>query len=90
MVMVISKENKEFIDSLIDYYINESEAYTQFLKILFQRLNLFQIQRLVSLQDIIFRIFTGISKSATNSKPEDMRIQRNNKKTSSLDKKGNN
>ena len=27
--MAISKENKEFIDSLIDYYINESEAYTQ-------------------------------------------------------------
>ena len=27
--MGISKENKEFIDSLIDYYINESEAYRQ-------------------------------------------------------------
>ncbi|GBL42113.1 hypothetical protein LBMAG54_06930 [Nitrosopumilaceae archaeon] len=27
--MVISKENKDFIDSLIDYYISESESYRQ-------------------------------------------------------------
>jgi len=27
--MVISKENKEFIESLIDYYIDESESYKQ-------------------------------------------------------------
>ena len=27
--MTISKENKDFIDSLIDYYINESESYRQ-------------------------------------------------------------
>lgn len=27
--MAISKENKEFIDSLIDYYINESQSYLQ-------------------------------------------------------------
>ena len=27
--MVISKENKDFIDSLIDYYISESESYKQ-------------------------------------------------------------
>jgi len=27
--MVISKENKEFIDSLIDYYISESQSYRQ-------------------------------------------------------------
>ena len=27
--MVISKENKEFIDSLIEYYITESESYRQ-------------------------------------------------------------
>jgi len=27
--MTISKENKDFIDSLIDYYISESEAYRQ-------------------------------------------------------------
>ena len=27
--MAISKENKEFIDSLIDYYIRESESYRQ-------------------------------------------------------------
>jgi hypothetical protein len=27
--MVISKENRDFIDSLIDYYINESESYKQ-------------------------------------------------------------
>ena len=27
--MAISKENKDFIESLIDYYISESEAYKQ-------------------------------------------------------------
>ena len=27
--MAISKENKEFIDSLIDYYISESQSYLQ-------------------------------------------------------------
>ena len=27
--MVISKENKDFINSLIDYYISESESYIQ-------------------------------------------------------------
>ncbi len=27
--MVISKENREFIDSLIDYYISESQSYKQ-------------------------------------------------------------
>jgi hypothetical protein len=27
--MTISKENRDFIDSLIDYYISESEAYRQ-------------------------------------------------------------
>jgi hypothetical protein len=27
--MVITKENKEFIDSLIDYYISESQSYRQ-------------------------------------------------------------
>ena len=27
--MTISKENKDFIDNLIDYYISESEAYRQ-------------------------------------------------------------
>ena len=27
--MTISKENKEFIDSLIDYYISESQSYRQ-------------------------------------------------------------
>jgi hypothetical protein len=27
--MVISKENKDFIDSLVDYYISESESYKQ-------------------------------------------------------------
>ena len=27
--MGISKENREFINSLIDYYINESQAYRQ-------------------------------------------------------------
>lgn len=27
--MAITKENKDFIDTLIDYYINESESYRQ-------------------------------------------------------------
>ena len=27
--MAISKENKDFIDSLVDYYISESESYRQ-------------------------------------------------------------
>jgi len=27
--MTISKENRDFIDSLIDYYINESDSYRQ-------------------------------------------------------------
>jgi len=27
--MVISKENKDFVNSLIDYYISESESYRQ-------------------------------------------------------------
>lgn len=27
--MTISKENKEFIDNLIDYYISESQSYKQ-------------------------------------------------------------
>ena len=27
--MAITKENKEFIDSLIDYYISESQSYRQ-------------------------------------------------------------
>ncbi len=27
--MAISKENKDFIDSLIDYYISEAESYKQ-------------------------------------------------------------
>ncbi len=27
--MAISKENRDFIDSLIDYYISESESYRQ-------------------------------------------------------------
>ena len=27
--MVISKENREFIDSLMDYYISESQSYRQ-------------------------------------------------------------
>lgn len=30
--MTISKENKEFIDSLIDYYIDESQSYKQIAK----------------------------------------------------------
>ena len=49
--MAISKENKDFIDSLIDYYISESEAYTQIAE------NFVPIVE--SIPDTAFGIITG-------------------------------
>jgi hypothetical protein len=67
--MTISKENKEFIDSLIDYYISESEAYRQIADHYWL---------------CIFRIFTGISKPTTNTQFGGYaRIQPDNKRKGS-------
>lgn len=50
-VMVISKENKDFIDSLIDYYINESESYRQIAENF--------VPEVESVPDTAFGIITG-------------------------------
>ena len=49
--MAISKENKDFIDSLIDYYINESESYRQIAENF--------IPEIESVPDTAFGIITG-------------------------------
>ena len=49
--MVISKENKEFIDSLIDYYISESESYKQIAENF--------VPEIESIPDTAFGIITG-------------------------------
>jgi len=49
--MVISKENKEFIDSLIDYYISESESYRQIAENF--------VPEIESIPDTAFGIITG-------------------------------
>ena len=49
--MAISKENKDFIDSLIDYYISESEAYKQIAENF--------IPEVESVPDTAFGIITG-------------------------------
>ena len=49
--MAISKENKDFIDSLIDYYISESEAYKQIAENF--------IPEVESVSDTAFGIITG-------------------------------
>jgi hypothetical protein len=49
--MAISKENKDFIDSLIDYYISESESYTQIARNFFPEVE--------SIPDTAFGIITG-------------------------------
>jgi hypothetical protein len=50
-VMVISKENKDFIDSLIDYYISESESYRQIAENF--------VPEVESVSDTAFGIITG-------------------------------
>lgn len=49
--MVISKENKDFINSLIDYYISESESYKQIAENF--------IPEIESIPDTAFGIITG-------------------------------
>jgi len=49
--MAISKENKDFIDSLIDYYISESEAYRQIAENF--------VPEVGSVSDTAFGIITG-------------------------------
>jgi len=50
-VMSISKENKDFIDSLIDYYISESESYRQIAENF--------VPEIESVPDTAFGIITG-------------------------------
>ncbi len=49
--MVISKENKDFIDSLIDYYISESKSYRQIAENF--------VPEIESVPDTAFGIITG-------------------------------
>ena len=49
--MTISKENKEFINSLIEYYISESESYTQIAENF--------LPAVKSIPDTAFGIITG-------------------------------
>ena len=49
--MTISKENKEFIESLIEYYINESESYKQIAENF--------LPEVESIPDTAFGIITG-------------------------------
>jgi len=49
--MAISKENKEFIENLIEYYINESESYKQIAENFFPEVE--------SIPDTAFGIITG-------------------------------
>ena len=49
--MAISKENRDFIDSLIDYYINESESYKQIAENF--------VPEIESVPDTAFGIITG-------------------------------
>ncbi len=49
--MGISKENKDFIDSLIDYYISESESYRQIAENF--------VPEIESVPDTAFGIITG-------------------------------
>jgi len=49
--MVISKENKDFIDSLVDYYISESESYRQIAENF--------VPEVESVPDTAFGIITG-------------------------------
>ena len=49
--MVISKENKEFIENLIEYYISESESYKQIAENF--------LPEVESIPDTAFGIITG-------------------------------
>jgi len=49
--MAISKENRDFIDSLVDYYISESESYKQIAENF--------VPEVESIPDTAFGIITG-------------------------------
>ena len=49
--MTISKENRDFVDSLIDYYISESESYKQIAENF--------VPEIESISDTAFGIITG-------------------------------
>lgn len=49
--MTISKENRDFVDSLIDYYISESESYRQIAENF--------VPEIESISDAAFGIITG-------------------------------
>ena len=49
--MTISKENRDFVDSLIDYYISESESYKQIAENF--------VPEIESIPDTAFGIITG-------------------------------
>ena len=49
--MTITKENKDFVGSLIDYYINESESYKQIAENF--------VPEIESVPDTAFGIITG-------------------------------
>ena len=49
--MAISKENKEFVNSLIEYYISESESYRQIAENF--------LPEVESISDTVFGIITG-------------------------------
>jgi hypothetical protein len=49
--MAITKENREFIDSLIDYYISESQSYRQIAEN--------YVPEIESVSDTAFGIITG-------------------------------
>ena len=49
--MVISKDNRDFIDSLVDYYISESESYKQIAENF--------VPEVESIPDTAFGIITG-------------------------------
>jgi hypothetical protein len=49
--MAISKENRDFIDSLVDYYISESESYKQIAENF--------VPEVESVPDTAFGIITG-------------------------------
>jgi len=69
--MVISKENKDFIDSLIDYYISESESYRQIAENF--------VPEVESVPDTAFGIITGCVYSGF------LQAYQNQKQTPSLD-----
>jgi len=66
--MTISKENREFVDSLIDYYISESESYKQIAENFLPEIESIPDTAFGIITGCVYSgIFTSISKSATNT-----------------------